>query len=231
MTLLVGTALFLAVYNNITNLVLPDRLWRRYYVLLNVGVAVGLTAVARLSLSWTELGLTAEALPAGLAVGAASLLGTAVVLNLVPRLRAPARFFADQRVADLDRGELLRYVLVRIPLGTALLEELAFRGVLFGAWEAAVSSAAAVIGSSAVFGLWHVGPTLEALRINRFAGGPRRAAAAVAAGVVATGVGGVVLAALRVFTGGIWAPLLVHASVNAIAAATAWRIQQRGNAA
>ncbi len=230
MTLLVGTALFLAVYNNVTNLVLPDRVWRRYYVLFNVVVALGLTALARLSLSWTELGLTVEALPAGLAVGAAALLGTAVVLNLVPRLRAPARFFADQRVADLDRGELLRYVLIRIPLGTAFLEEVAFRGVLFGAWEATASTAAAVIGSSAVFGLWHVGPTWEALRINRFAGGPRRAAAAVAAGVVATGLGGVLLATLRVLTGGIWAPLLVHASVNTVAAATAWRIQKRKDA-
>ncbi len=160
-------------------------------------------------------------------MGAAALLGTAAVLSLLPRLRAPARFFADQRVADLDRGELVRYALIRIPLGTALLEEVAFRGVLFGAWDAVASTAAAVIGSSAVFGLWHVGPTWEALRLNRFAGGPRRAAAAVAAGVLATAVGGVGLVALRLLTGGIWGPLFVHASVNAVAAATAWRIQQR----
>jgi uncharacterized protein len=49
---------------------------------------------------------------------------------------------------------------VLIPIGTVLLEEVAFRGVLWGLLPTARGTAVATIGSSVLFSLWHVLPSL-----------------------------------------------------------------------
>ncbi len=64
-------------------------------------------------------------------------------------------------------------VTVRIPIGTVLWEETAFRGVLQAALRRALPGPAAIAVTSGVFGLWHIRPTIAALRINGVAaGGP-----------------------------------------------------------
>src|SRR4029450_7903746 len=102
--------------------------------------------------------------------------------------------FADTRATSLSGAALLWHLLVRIPLGTALLEEVAFRGVVYAMVErrrgvrgGGVGSAVrlGVVGSSLLFGLWHVLPSL----------GLRRANAAVA-DVLGSGPAGAVVAAV-----------------------------------
>ena len=66
--------------------------------------------------------------------------------------------------------------------------------------------ASAIAVASGVFGIWHLRPTVEALRINRPTVDRRPAAATVTAAVAATTVGGVVLSWLRVHSGSLAAP-------------------------
>ena len=176
----------LVLHNLLTNLWFTDR-WT--YVPVNLATAGGLVAVA-------GVGVPVGAWWPGVAAAAAVLAAIALVGVVAPRL------FADQRMSGVDgRGTAWR-ALVRIPLGTVVLEEVAFRAVL----PALLSPAAA----AGLFGLWHIAPTAKALDVN----GVRRRVAAVAGAVAATAVVGLVLWELRVATGGVAAPALVHMAAN-----------------
>lgn len=212
----------LVAYNNLLNL------WPRFqgpaYVALNVGLAAGLLALA-----FGPLGHDAAAL--GLRGGRArgALLGAAIAavtvaplfLALVsPRLAARV---ADRRVAGLDHGSLAFRTLVRIPLGTALLEEVAFRGVLFAAFRSSgMAAVPAALASSIAFGLWHVVPTLDALSANRPGSGAAAAVLAVTGGAAATTAGGLLLVWLRLRTGTLATPLALHAALNSLATVAAF---------
>ena len=70
-------------------------------------------------------------------------------------------FFHDQRVSEVDRRQAAYHLAVRIPLATALAEELLFRGVLLALFRQRRSPAAAVLWTSLLFGAWHVLPTVD----------------------------------------------------------------------
>ncbi len=80
--------------------------------------------------------------------------------------------------------------LLRIPLGTALLEEVAFRGVLFGVWLETAGARRALIGSSVAFALWHIAPTVELLEGSELFGSWFVLALGVLGGVFAAFLGG-----------------------------------------
>ena len=101
---------------------------------------------------------------------------------------------------------------VRIPIGTAVFEELLFRSVLFGLMARLRTVRFAVIGSSIVFGLWHVVPAWESA-----ADGAGATAGAVVGTVAITTVAGVIFALLRVRSGSVVASMMAHASVNSFA--------------
>lgn len=205
------------VHNNALALLrVPDRA----VLPLNLALGAALVAAARAAgLSWDELGLGAAGVAPGLRWGGAAaalvLAGAAVAL----RLPTTRRLFADRRLAHLDRGGLALRALVRMPLGTSAFEEVAYRGVLFGALAGAGSVAMAVSVSAVLFGLSHVGPALAMARANPHRVSPTTV---VAATVLATAVGGVLFALLRVRTLGIVAPALAHWAVNAAGAVGGW---------
>jgi membrane protease YdiL (CAAX protease family) len=195
-----------------------------WYVPVNLAVVVVLAIVAHRSrLSADEVGLSPAAAPSGLAVGVGVAAVVAVVIVLAAATPLTRPYFEDQRIAGIDgAGELAYQALVRIPLGTALLEELAFRGVLLALVTRLRSVGTAVIVSSLLFGLWHIHPTLGALASNDLAGsGPARAGA-VAAAVALTTVGGMLLCGLRLVSGSLVAPLIVHATTNSTATVSAY---------
>lgn len=229
MAFAIALAAFLAAYNNVLNLTPIAAVW---HVPINVAAAAGLvTAGAAAGLDARAMGLGAGQAPPALRWGGAIVAGLAVALALGvalgDALPIAGRFLADRRVSGLSGGALAFAVLVRIPLATALLEEVAFRGVLYGAIERHRSALAAVIVSSAVFGLWHIVPTLENLRLNQPGAGAGTRALLVAGAVVATGIGGALLALLRIATGGVLAPWIAHAAMNSLGALAAW-LAQRG---
>ena len=115
---------------------------------------------------------------------------------------------------------------MRVPLGTALLEEIAFRGVLF-ALVASAGTPAAAMASSVAFGLWHIMPSLNMLAANR-PDAPRRTQITFAAGtVMVTTLAGLGFVLLRVETGNLGAPLALHATLNSLATLAASRAGRR----
>ena len=97
---------------------------------------------------------------------------------------------------------------IRIPIVTALTEELLFRSVLLAVFMAIISTRWAVAWSSVVFGLWHVLTTLNDLDGNAAtdALSAIEQAASVVAVVFVTLLGGVVFAVARLRSGSIVAP-------------------------
>ena len=190
----------LVLHNLLTNLWFTDR-WT--YVPVNLATAGGLVAVA-------GVGVPAGAWWPGVAAAAAVLAAIGLAGVVAPRL------FADRRMAGVDaRGTAWR-ALVRIPLGTVVLEEVAFRAVL----PALLSP----VAGAALFGLWHVAPTARALDVN----GVRRHRGPVVAGAVAvTAAVGLVLWELRAASGGLAAPALVHVAANSGATVAAWVVLRR----
>jgi membrane protease YdiL (CAAX protease family) len=219
----------LALYNNLANL------WPPFngiaYVPANLAAAGVLAIVGPtvLGLSAEDLGLAgphSTSLAAGLVAG----LALGLPLLVAALTRRGARLLADARVRHLRGGALVYQALVRVPLGTALLEELAFRGVLFAAWRDEGAGVAAVV-SCAVFGLWHVAPAVTMVRVNTPAARPGLVARAVAGTVLVTAAAGAALLWLRVETGSLAAPFAAHTAVNSlatIAGATAGRRLEGG---
>ena len=212
-------SIVVVVYNNLINR------WPPFhgvaYVPVNLVFATLVTLVASipLGLTTTQLGLAADVgdvlFPSVLvAVVAAGLFGIA--------RSGHAHRIADRRVTDMDRSELVWYAVVRIPLGTAVTEELIFRGVLFAVWrEAGGSALIAALCSSVAFGLWHISPTVIGLRINDLATSAGRVRTAVAGAVLFTTLAGLGLTWLRVESASLLGPVLLHAGVNSVGALAA----------
>jgi membrane protease YdiL (CAAX protease family) len=198
------------------------RLGRRTQVPANLAAGIGAVALARRAgLSWSELGLAPADGGRGLRAGAvatAPLVG-AVVLGV--GLPVTRKLFVDERVLSATRREALFDVLVRIPIATAVAEELLFRSALLGVASRRRSQAAAVVGTSLVFGAWHVAPALHGYRANAAGAdlvAPVGGAAAAVVGTVAVTAGaGVALTVLRLRSRSVVAPIVAHAALNTIA--------------
>src|SRR5262245_4955939 len=133
---------------------------------------------------------------------------------LIAAVPAARPLLGDKRIAALDGRAAAYQALIRIPVGTALWEEIAFRGVLQAALRRVMPKTTAIAVTSCVFGVWHIRPTLQALRANGQAGTRGRAVAGVTAGVAATTAGGVLFSWLRERSGSVTAPILLHVATN-----------------
>lgn len=217
--LLLLTAAIVA-YNNVVNR------WAWFHsgwgVALNLAVAAILLAV---SLAYFRADAAALGFRGPHRRG--TVLGTAAALALVAPLflallhPSTADLIADARVAGLDRGELAFRVLVRIPLATALLEEVAFRAVLPALWRS-FGRAVAVVVPSIAFGLWHIVPTLDALHANSPDASLGARTAAVAGAVLVTAAAGALLIWFKERMRTLAAPLVFHACLNSLATVAAW---------
>lgn len=228
-----GFALALVGYNNLANLI-PG--FQRWYVQANLAATAVLLCAARAGgLELREIlgaragePLVGEAVRGvGLgALGGAPLALAFGVAAALPRLRdhvADQRMVLDPEAGRLTLRELAGRTLVRIPLGTALAEEVAFRGVLYALEARRGTPLRAALRSSAAFGLWHVLPTRHAVAANRptWHASPRSTAAAIVGGVVTTFAGGLLLWRMRE-AGGLTAAVTAHAVTNAGAALAGW---------
>lgn len=215
-------ALGLVAYNN-----LRPKLGGLAYVATNLSLVVVLVAIALgpLGLSLEDVGVSGNRVGGVLVTSAAALI-LVVPLFAAAAFDRTARLIADARAAGLDTSAIVFEALLRIPLGTALAEEAAFRGVLFAAFERR-GTAAAVLVSSIAFGLWHVRPALELVEINFPRAGVRQAALFAVGAVLTTTAAGLGLVWLRLQTGGIGAPFVLHAIVNSLALVAAAAAHRR----
>jgi len=190
---------------------------RHHRVAANLGAAGVAVAVARAAgITNTELGLSRRSMAAGLRTGArgAALVAAAVGAAAVwPRTRAALASTPADPAADLAFD-----VLVRIPLETALAEEVLFRGVSYALARHHGSHRYASAVTAVTFGLWHVGPARA--RSARHRTTTTAAATSiphgVAVDVAVTALTSLALVELRRRSGSILAPIVVHATVNAV---------------
>jgi membrane protease YdiL (CAAX protease family) len=119
---------------------------------------------------------------------AAPVLASYVVAGAVPSLRAQL---------ESPPPASREWLLVRIPLGTVVAEELLFRAVLDAVVTRWLGRSGAVLVGSTVFGLWH----------RKDGGGWPTVAFTAASGVLFVG--------LRHRSGSVVAPALLHLAVNA----------------
>ena len=201
--------LILAAHNVVQNSILNED----GYVPGNVVVAAALTRLARdAGLAWEEIGLGRGDLRMSRRIAAWVLTASAAFIIVATRLPWLRQHLRDERASVLSGGETMRRALIRFPLGTALFEEVAFRGVLPALF--ANEARSGDLAAAAMFAAWHLIPTHHALRVNGFAQGPRSRIVGTLVGSAAAGLAGYVLSRVRRKTGSILAPWLIHSAVN-----------------
>jgi uncharacterized protein len=188
---------------------------RRWYPVVNgcaAAAALGVAAASGLSVG--DLGLGRDRLGDGLRLGSLAAAPVVGAFGLAVVIPGGRRLLDDQRIAGLDGRQLAYQVLLRIPVGTVTWEEIAFRGVLHGALRRVMAEPVASAVGSAVFGLWHIRPTVEALEVNGLATGRGARVLAVSVVVGGTAGAGAVLSVLRERSGSLAAPVLLHVAAN-----------------
>ncbi len=177
-----------------------------------------LTVIAGLGgLSSGQLGLNKKDLVKGLRWGSAAALIIIIALGIV--FAVDRSIFIDNRYDNTLRQALL-IAFVVIPINTVAVEELAFRGVLWGSirrWKGALY---ATILSSFLFGLWHILPSLglwqsSAAITESLGSNEAIKIVPVIGSVVVTAMTGVFLCELRRRTNSLLAPVMAHWALNA----------------
>lgn len=188
-----------------------------------IGILAVVTHKGRATLH--DLGLSRASLRrgAGWSLGFAAVFAggfavTALVAKVVP---AVAAWVQSLQVAAPDWDMLALQALVTIPLGTVLIEEIAFRGALpalFG--RAGASARRAIVASAVLFGVWHVAPSLSAGVASGAA--PGSVVLAVAGTVVFTTASGLGLGWLRHRSRSLLPPMVVHLATNTLGLGLLW---------
>ncbi|MFD0853441.1 CPBP family intramembrane glutamic endopeptidase, partial [Actinomadura adrarensis] len=140
--------------------VLNNRLAPGAYVVTCICAATALLLLARWDgCTWSDLGLGRDSIRRGLAWAGVAALIVLVVYTVAALLPLVRTVFEDDRAGGANVPRTLWNVLVRIPLGTVLLEETAFRGVLYAMLARRYGVAKAIAASSLAFGFWHILPS------------------------------------------------------------------------
>ncbi|WP_422744665.1 CPBP family intramembrane glutamic endopeptidase [Mycobacterium sp. WMMD1722] len=163
--------------------------------------------------AWTRapLGLRPPTVYTGLRHGAPA---AAAVCAAVTVATASPAVRAAMRERPVPAGGPARWLLLRIPLGTAWAEETSYRAALASLSADGFGPVAGRLVQAAAFGLSHIADA-------RAAGDP------VLPTVAVTAVAGWVFAALTARAGSLAAPLLAHLAVNEAGAVAALLVQRR----
>jgi uncharacterized protein len=194
-----------------------------------VWLLVGVVALTARSAAMTpaDLGLGRQDARRGLAIGLLAFLAISTVLVVVAVIPATRDFLDDDR-ADVSTAGLIYEVFVTVVLVTVLPEEFCFRGMLLGSVLDSWGARRATLASSALFGLWHISPTLHTLSENEQLHDATTStageAALVVGSVAATFVAGLFFSWLRLRSRHLLAPVLAHVATNATAFVLAWLV-------
>jgi membrane protease YdiL (CAAX protease family) len=194
-------------------------------------VSISLLIAALVLIAWSagatrvDLGLGRADMGAGLRYGAGAFGVVLLVLMVAAVIPVTSGFLHDSR-AQIGGGRLLYELGVSIMLLTAIPEELAFRGVLLGSALRLWGPWRASLVTSALFGLWHIAPTLHTMSGNRALGGASATAGGqvmlVLGSIAVTFVAGLIFCWLRLRSRSLIAPVIAHAATDGLALAVAW---------
>lgn len=220
-----GALALLAIANVMSNRVLPG--WA--YVPWNLLVAGALLWLGVRTTSAGEVGW--QEWRRGVAWGVVLLVLTAAVLGTAVLMPVFNDLFHDRRVSN-GAATLLYQAAVRIPLGTVVLEEIAFRAVLPAMFAARWGVVRGCIAASIAFGLWHVLPALGLNSVNpvannAFGDGAGAVLAAVTFAVVGTFLAGLWWCWIRYRARSIAATMIAHVATNSLGYLIAWFVSSR----
>jgi uncharacterized protein len=214
----------LLVLNVVNNRVAPQT----HYLLWSFGGSTLLLALGLLDgNTWTDMGLGWAYLIPGLLWAGVCIGGvTAVYLGGSAFKRTRAAFH-DERMGELSGSRMVFQALVEVPFGTVLLEEIAFRSVLFSMLVRRYGLGWGIAASALLFGLWHILPSIGTHEQNPalnsvVGGGLRGNILAVTLSVLTTAVAGVLFAGLRLVSGSVLAPMGLHWATNGLGYAFSW---------
>jgi uncharacterized protein len=204
-------AIYAVIFQTLIYLSLPVRLRTRIAPLVTGLVGAGLSLGAGLIFGFETIGLIGGESITAVYWGVAAVIVVSMMASMMLNNKGLAPRLADPRLAALSPSDAFAVIFVRIPIFTALIEEVFFRGVLHAALMALYPVDVAIWVGAGLFGLWHIGPGVDQARAEDPA---RIGALHAAATVVATTALGAFLVWLRIETGSIWAPAAVHAASN-----------------
>jgi len=204
---------------------------RGYGLLGPTAVAVSVLTAVLVLIAWragaalSDLGLGRADVGAGLRYGAGAFGVVLLVLVVAAVIPATNGFLHDSR-AQIDGGRLLYELGVPIVLLTAIPEEFAFRGVLLGSGLRLWGPRRASLITSALFGLWHIAPTLHTMSDNHVFKGAATSAAGqvllVLGSIVVTFIAGLIFCWLRLRSRSLIAPVMAHLAADGLALTVAW---------
>jgi membrane protease YdiL (CAAX protease family) len=181
---------------------------------------------------FSQLGLDPANVPRGIRAGLA--LGVPISTAMVIGAFLPwtARFFREDRIVQADAPGAAYELFVRIPLATAVTEEVIFRSALDSILSSRRPPPIAGLLSAAGFGAWHILPALDRTLSNPgikqvHHGSITREALIVAGACALTAITGVGLSWLQRRSGSVVAPILVHYSINAGGFLGGWLASRR----
>ena len=217
-------SVLLLLYSNLTSLFEAER--REEFLLYS---NLGLLSLLLLWARWAgftlpELGLAGARARAsafwGIALGLVLALPPVAFIALAPFVTGEPVQAGD--INDLSGSEMALRLAFRIPVGTALFEELAFRGVLYASWLRATDLRRTVLGTGTVFALWHVVITFKTVAESEVVEAAPLIALGYLGSLLGLFVGGAAFALLRWRTGGVAGPFFFHWTVVALMTLTVW---------
>ena len=157
------------------------------------------------------LGITSANAGRSALVGAA--LGAVVILPVVLYFAFPLGLgdgIDPEEMKEETWGGFLSWALVRQPLGTAIFEEVLFRGVLLAKMTVAWGQRQALVASSLTFALWHLVINFRTIQNSEVASPAGLAALAQIVSLVGLFAGGLFLGLLRQRTGNLASCVVFH---------------------
>jgi len=185
----------------------------------NLASAIALTAFAlRTGCTPAELGLDRADLKRGLKTGSIAAACCSAGIGIAAALPTTRKFFLDARLRGMSRRETLYHASLRIPVATALAEEIMFRSALHALFAREHSRRTTLTWTSLLFGLWHILPTLDTFEGNpasNIGQDPGRARLLAVLSITgATAGAGLYFSHLRLRSGNVAAAVLPHAAIN-----------------
>jgi membrane protease YdiL (CAAX protease family) len=207
--------------------VLNNRLAESGYIATSVIASAALLLLLRAcGATWADAGLRHDNLLRGLRWAFVLAVAVAAGYTLLVLLPATRDMFADPRIGSTEPAAIAFAICFYVPLGTVLLEEVGFRGVVYGLVRRARGTAWATAVSSGLFGLWHILPAAHLVRVHpALAGrGAFTATLVLVGALVAVSLAGAVLCELRRRSRSLATTAGLHWTTNALGYAMAWLI-------
>jgi membrane protease YdiL (CAAX protease family) len=205
----------------------------RLHLPATLAASTALTAFAlRQGASLEDLGMAPADVPRGILYGlAAGLpLGAAIGGSAVAGIsRDFYSVYTRESISGHSPRRAAFEVFLRAPAGTALLEEVLFRGAMVAIFSSRRSPQSVAAITSILFGLWHIPPALRhSLPATERQVRPLDEIATwVVGSVVTTTAGGLFLSWLRRRSRSTIAPWIAHAAANGGGIAAAWLFFRR----